>query len=517
MIIDCLAHLAQPMPAWLADLTPDGIQAGPIVWRWELLESALVYPGSGDDASPIRQCSGIVRSFIFFDLSVSRDSFLAAMTKRRGQDQGFKHHRLVGLTEFDATEFLGSGRYLAADPLAPLGAVDAGFGLWGVYETTVRGPLERFSLLILHVDAIVGLTALYDLNPPFALVAQDHGFSNIGRPSLGAAVHRHAEKWTSMPRLLIAGRSNHLAELIARGRLLGEDVATESAHRNVREFYELPPGHDHLLHDWTEQPEPEDSFLELASWALTHSSTRANEVRAMLVELNARPVGDHLEPRIIVAYDHLILTNEVDATVLDAWPALVEARVQPMAEARATSPTEDNSPPALQAWQRNRAAARAVLLSPKWQDRSDSFTYLRLQEIARRHSDDAWSEILGNGNEPIADAQIAEWAAADTPERRWAFWRSGHHDASDGTQSAAAHPALSETERIALMGQPHSGACRQRHCPKCGSEFGERWFLVAHDASEAGPSRSTHTWVAVCMPCRVRVGTVLAGRVRRME
>ncbi len=504
-MLDALAHLAQPTPDWLAALTPDGIQAGPLLWRRQLLEGALVYPGSGDDGSPIRQLSGIVRSFIFLDLDVRKDTFVAEMTKKLRKGEGFAHHRLVGLTEFDAEEFIGPSLWLLPPEALPVEDATPGFGLWGVYETTVRGSPERFSLLILNVEALSALIALFSWTAPFAIVAQDHGFGTRHWRSFSDRIRRFSRCWIYLPTLIVVGENNQLGEWTARGRLLSEDRADESVHKQNRLFYELPANTEpeRLLEDVAAPPG--DAVIATMSWSLIDRSASPELLREMISLLGERPVPIGLVPRIVVAYDRLIWANEADEAVLVAWPTLVSAVDSSTIRALAAAPQLEGSAPLLRAWTMNRVAARTVLDSPAWQKYLSDEVFVALREIADRDPEDVWRELLDSADLRVSEAQIAAWAAADTPERRWAERSRLRRPRLGAEPDSTVAPALSEAEREALMETPPAIRGRGRRCPDCRTEDHVRWFLVSRAPEETADGQGRATWMSVCAQCRVRL------------
>lgn len=493
-IQDSLRHLAQPTPAWLAGLTPDDIRAGPGVWRDALVESALVYPGSGADGSPIRQCTGIVHSFVYLDLSVSFDDFKRMLTKRRRDGQGFKGHSLVGLTEFDVAEFLGARAYLAAPPAdGPM------FGLWAVYQNVQDGNAARFSLLILHVEAMIAIASLFH-KPPFAVVAQSHGFASVGEFTLDDSIEAAALCYPP-PVLLIVGERHPLQDLVRHGRLLGEDVAVESVHKNLRRIYELPRDLEPASYLIVVEDAAHQTFEQFASDFLTFPIEVPNELRLALKELAARGVSYTLVPAVIAAFDRMLLANDTNEEIRALWPQLTSALEPWLTPPLAVTRMEDDSPE-FSLWRRNQVAARVALARSDLRCHMNNECFQRLRHIARRVPDDARCEIDAHTGGAMSDTLLQSWEAADTPEFRW-----GVH-CGKPIGSTDPKPSLSDAERRSLMQFVAPALHDQRHCPECANAQGAQWLLVAQALLVDGYTRATHTWVAVCMPCKMRVGMV---------
>ena len=514
-MLDALAHLAQPMPEWLAALTPDGIQAGPSLWRRELLEDALVYPGSGDDGSPIRQLNGIVRSFIFLDLGTAKETYVDALTKRRKTGQGFAHHELVGITEFDAAEFIGPSLWLLPAEQVPREDGTPGFGLWAVYESTLRGAPERFSLLILHVEAISALAALYPWSAPFAVVAQDHSYGTSHWQSFSGRIRRLSQSWVDWPRLLIVAEGHHLGDWTTRGHLVCEDLAAESQNKDNRQFYELPTNLEPEPSTDEVAIRPKSALMEAMAQFLVDRLAPPEELREILSWLVERPVPDELVPRIVVAYDHLIWANEVDAVVLAWWPTLVSVIAPSLAHGSAGTADGDVETPNLRAWAMNRAAARTLLDSPAWQKHFNDEAFVALRQIADPAPEDVVRELRNSADLRVSEEQLAAWSAADTPERRWVERSRLHKARADLGDEADATPVLSDLERRALMETPTGIVARGRRCPDCRTEDHVRWFLVSQAQEELARGEGEATWMAVCTQCRVRLMVLDARRRQR--
>jgi len=71
-----------------------------------LAQDALVYPGARLDGSPVRECQGVIHSFIFLDYGTPKAEVMAELTRQRRSGTGFAHHRLVGVVEFDPTSIV---------------------------------------------------------------------------------------------------------------------------------------------------------------------------------------------------------------------------------------------------------------------------------------------------------------------------------------------------------------------------------------------------------------------------
>jgi hypothetical protein len=241
-MLPILEHLAQATPNWLQNLQSSDIQGGPVPWMKHLVEDAMVYPGAGLDGSPVRQCNGVLHSFIFLDYGTPKTEVLAELTRQRKSGTGFAHHRLMDLVEFDpsplvsqaAPEFTHEGENHHQS--AP------SYGIWAVFESTKSGPPERFSFLFLSTEAIQALAALFPSNAPRGLVVQEHGFGGNCWHSFSEEVLKMAHRWNGTPEILILGPNHNLSLWCGWGESLGTDVAVESMHQNVREVMLLKQG-----------------------------------------------------------------------------------------------------------------------------------------------------------------------------------------------------------------------------------------------------------------------------------
>ncbi len=238
-MIPALESLARPTPRWLLELTPADIRRGPGPWLSHLVEDALIYPGAGVDGSPVRQCNGVVHSFIFPDYMVSKGEILGELTRARRTGTGFAHHRLVDLVVFDAAPLVQNvDRDFVWDGQNPFQR-EATDGVWAVYESLRPGPRERFSFLFMGTEAIRTLAALFPERPPRALVIQEHGFGGNCWRSFSEKIHELSQRWNDTPEILILGPNHQLHQWCTFGQSLGTDVATESMHKQEREIVVL--------------------------------------------------------------------------------------------------------------------------------------------------------------------------------------------------------------------------------------------------------------------------------------
>ena len=238
-MIPALEPLAHPTPQWLMELTPADIRRGPGPWLKHLVEDALIYPGAGVDGSPVRQCNGVIHSFIFPDYLVSKHEIMGELTRERRTGIGFAHHHLLEMVEFDAgtliqeadSKFVHHGEH-------PFRS-EASDGIWAIYESHRPGPRERFSFLFMGTEAIQTMAALFPQRPPRALVIQEHGFGGNCWHSFGEKIQELSECWSDTPEILILGPNAGSHPWQAWGHSLGTDVATESMHKNEREIIVL--------------------------------------------------------------------------------------------------------------------------------------------------------------------------------------------------------------------------------------------------------------------------------------
>ena len=230
-----LKHLAHATPAWLTTLHPTDIEQGPGPWMKHLVEDALVYPGSGLDGSPVRQCNGALHSFIYLDYGTPKTEVLAALTKQRKTGTGFAHHHLIGLVEFDPPNLIAKADPRFINRKSKENGAKSPFAIWAVYETIGSGPAERFSFLFLSTEAIQSIEALFPASAPRGLVVQEHGFSGNVWPNFSEPILRMSEKWHGHPEILILGPNHRLDEWHRKALSKGTDATTESMHRDTRE------------------------------------------------------------------------------------------------------------------------------------------------------------------------------------------------------------------------------------------------------------------------------------------
>ncbi len=238
-MIPALEPLAHPTPQWLRNLTSDDIRRGPGPWLKHLVEDALIYPGAGVDGSPVRQCNGVIHSFIFADYHVSKNEIIGELTQQRHTGTGFAHHHLLELVEFAAAPLVakalpeftyqGNNSFRSA-------ATD---GVWAIFESHGAGARERFSFLFMGTEGIQTLAALFPIRPPRALVLQEHGLGGNCWHSFGEKIEELSQRWHGTPEILILGPNSGLHPWRNRGHFLGTDVARESMHQNEREVYVL--------------------------------------------------------------------------------------------------------------------------------------------------------------------------------------------------------------------------------------------------------------------------------------
>ena len=230
-----LKHLAHSTPAWLATLHPSDIDQGPGPWMKHLVEDALVYPGSGLDGSPVRQCNGALHSFIYLDYGTPKAEVIAALTKQRKTGTGFAHHHLIGMVAFDPTTLIATADRHFIHRRSKGHSAETSFAIWAVYECNGPGPAERFSFLFLSTEAIQSLAALFPTSAPRGLVVQEHGFSGNCWPNFSEPILRLSKKWHGHPEILILGPNHRLDEWHRQALSKGSDTATESMHRDTRE------------------------------------------------------------------------------------------------------------------------------------------------------------------------------------------------------------------------------------------------------------------------------------------
>ena len=231
-----LTFLACPTREWLKNLSPSDIQQGPKRWMKHITEVALVYPGSGNDSSPIRQTNGVFSSFIFVDYGTTKADVLAELTRQRKTGTGFAHHDLVSLVQFDPRPLMAGADPAFIHQAGNIHQTQVPFGIWAVYESNLPDSHERFSFLFLGVEAIQALAALFPNEAPHGLVVQEHGFGGNCWPSFSAPILKLAEHWSNFPEVLILGPNHHMAQWSKLSQQLCVDRAAESMHKETREL-----------------------------------------------------------------------------------------------------------------------------------------------------------------------------------------------------------------------------------------------------------------------------------------
>ena len=234
-MLPSLTFLAHATPTWLIKLSPSDIQQGPGPWMKHLVEDALVYPGSGLDGSPVRQCNGAIHSFIFLDYGTRKAEVISELKRQRKTGTGFAHHRLVGMTEFDPTPLVAEANPAFIHQEGNIHQTQPPFGIWAIYESLVPGPVERFSFLFFGVEAIQALAALYPTTTPRGMVIQEHGFSGNVWSSFSEKVQSLSENWSCAPEILILGPNHRLDKWNQKAQLRCVDIATEAMHQEERE------------------------------------------------------------------------------------------------------------------------------------------------------------------------------------------------------------------------------------------------------------------------------------------
>lgn len=230
-----LKHLAHATPDWLANLSPSDIEKGPKCWMKHLVEDALVYPGAGLDGSPVRQCNGVLHSFIYLDHGTPKMEVISELKRQRKSGTGFAGHHLVGLSEFDPSELISEADPRFVHPTAKANQIASPFGIWALYESTSQETSERFSFLYLGVEAIQALAALFPASAPRGLVVQEHGFGGNCWASFSEPILRLSQKWHGHPEILILGPNHRLNQWHRNALSRGSDHAIESMHRDSRE------------------------------------------------------------------------------------------------------------------------------------------------------------------------------------------------------------------------------------------------------------------------------------------
>jgi hypothetical protein len=228
-LLPCLADLRRRPPAWLADLGPMDLAAGPAPHLDRLLERAVVYPGAGLDLSPIRQCLGAVHSFLLLDYGTPEPEVRARL------EEGSPAWRVLGeLHPFDATTLLGPVPPAFRPPQDNPHRQSPPFGLWALGEGAGG---ERFSLLYAALEGVEAIASLFPDRAPTGIVVQEHGLGGNcwGSAGFGQMLERLAQdRWPEPARFLLAGENAWHLPWSGDLEPVGEDVAVESMHLNRR-------------------------------------------------------------------------------------------------------------------------------------------------------------------------------------------------------------------------------------------------------------------------------------------
>jgi hypothetical protein len=231
-----LAKYKQACPAWLGQLREKLTLSVLRENLDNLLKHTLVYPGSGEDWSPIRQTVGVVHSYIFFDFHAERKKMLRLLRDAAPLKNAVL---CTNILTFE-TQSLRSDedvlpRYYLPQPERAT-MRDQGFGLWALYQTQQYG---RVSVVILQQEAIGGIAALFAPRQlaPQILVLQDHGFgancwSSFGEP-YHCLINQHKLTW---PQILIVGNDYHKFREKGYYRELCRDIPTESGNMDERKI-----------------------------------------------------------------------------------------------------------------------------------------------------------------------------------------------------------------------------------------------------------------------------------------
>jgi hypothetical protein len=241
LMLPFLAAYASRTPEWISRLTADDIAGGPKPWMAPFLADAMVYPGAGNDASPVRQFQGVVRAFLFIDLDKPIPEVRAELERKLDEPRltgiGFRNHRPLGIAEFDASPLLGP---VDRDHWAQQQAKsDPRRGIWAVYQN-IEDPADRFVFMAIQAEAISTLACLYPSRPPGGIVIQEHGVTGQGNWHFLPKLLRLSEQWRSKPMWCVVGdtRSDFIddwkKDWMSDYRQLGQDVAQESQNKNTR-------------------------------------------------------------------------------------------------------------------------------------------------------------------------------------------------------------------------------------------------------------------------------------------
>lgn len=237
-MLNKLRFFRQPCPDWLLQMP--GELSLPLLREnlSQLLDNALVYPGSGVDLSPIRQTAGIVHSYIFFDCQTE----LSKMRPLMYADKVFKGEARLfcDILEFEIaslgldTDVLHSCQMPSRHNLHE--SDEHGLGLWCIYDTYEDGLV---SILFIQQEAIEGIASLFIPNriAPRILVLQDHGFSGNCWSSFGEPYHcLISQMGFAWPEILIVGTDFYSFQDKNYYQAICHDTAVESMHGDRREI-----------------------------------------------------------------------------------------------------------------------------------------------------------------------------------------------------------------------------------------------------------------------------------------
>jgi hypothetical protein len=235
-MLDFMRAHQRPVPSWLRRITAREVQEGPGRWMKRFLSQTLVYPGSGTDASPLRQMEGVAHSFLFLDLSVRLDRIKENIQVGFMDQDGYPTCRLLAWAEFDPEPFLAEGTIHA--PQSSADYHEHRFGVWAVLNRLDGGG--RVAVMALGAEAMGAISALYPTTPPKGLVIQEHGFYCNPWGSWRGPLTRYAdEHWAEPPEWLILGDHSQFDHPHGNYEPLGEDLAVESMHGDWRVVHHL--------------------------------------------------------------------------------------------------------------------------------------------------------------------------------------------------------------------------------------------------------------------------------------
>lgn len=175
-----LQSLQEPVPAWL-----ENFKAGDTPDMREVLQSRLVYyPGSGFDGQPIKTCvqSGCAHLFLYVDFCLSRKDL-----ENNLKEHPFRGYHIVASADLEENDLCPNGWH----PSVRINPKDPGIRLRNekpyAFITVFERDEElddthgtrRFAVIFLFADGIATYDALFgnkNVQPPFMVVLQDHGF-----------------------------------------------------------------------------------------------------------------------------------------------------------------------------------------------------------------------------------------------------------------------------------------------------------------------------------------------------